>query len=151
MVRISALVLVFAVVMTGCKKRPEQPAASDAEQRKAMEDYARKKIPVLDRTIVQQEMQQIFLAIRAAASATGKWPKNLNAMREELNRDLDMRKLMQKVDDGTYVLVENPPDGGIVMYCSKETTVGLIAMNMSGEFSQHRPDDLKKILTEQRR
>ncbi len=151
MIRISTLILVAAIALTGCKKRPAQPEASPEEQRKAMEDYARAKIPVLDRTMVQHDLQQLFTFMRAAFSSTGRWPKDMNAARTELERDPDMRKLLQKVDDGTYVFVGNPPVGGIIMYCSKETTVGLIAINTSGEFSQHRPDDLQKVRAQQRR
>jgi len=150
MVRSIVLALVCAAMLTSCGRKDRPAEASDAEQRKAMEDYARRKMPVLDRTMVMNDLGQIHLYLDTARSG-GRWPKDMNAAKEMMSKDLDMRKLLAQIEDGTYVIVGNPPDGGILAYCSKETTVGLISVSTSKEFNQHKPEELQKILAQQRR
>ncbi|MBX7105988.1 MAG: hypothetical protein K1X57_18035 [Gemmataceae bacterium] len=143
--------ILFCALVGGCGKEKPRTAAEEAETRKAMENYARDRLPVLDRGIVMQELEQLHLYFYTAYTASGKWPKDLSAAKEMMQRDADMRKLYQKVEDGTYVIVGNPPEGGILAYCTKETTVGLISVSTNKDFNQHKPDDLKKLLAQQKR
>src|SRR5262245_45280549 len=113
MVRVIFCALVFAVPLTGCGKKNRPPELSDAEQRKAIEDAMRRKVPVLDRTIVMNDLGQIHLYLDTAR-AGGRWPKDMKAAKEMMSKDLDMRKLLALIEDGTYVIVGNPPDGGIL-------------------------------------
>ena len=48
------------------------------------------------------------------------------------------------------MIVENPPQGGILAYCTKETTVGLVSVSTGKDFNFHKPDELQKLLTEQK-
>lgn len=151
MARYAILFLIVTAALCGCKRSKPEKEPTAEETRKALEDYARKNIPVLDRTMVMQELDQIHLYLYTAYTASGKWPKDMEAAKEMMKRDFDMRKLLAKIEDGTYVIVGNPPDGGILAYCTKETTVGLISVSTNKEFSQHKPDELKKLLQQQRR
>src|SRR5206468_10927019 len=128
------------------KAQPPAPPAETAEERRAANvEGFRKNIPVLDRTIVMQELEQLHLYFYTAYSASGKWPKDMNAARADMQRDHDMRKLLAKVDDGTYVIAGNPADGGIIAYCTRETTVGFYAVTTNKEFNEYKSlDELKK-------
>jgi hypothetical protein len=141
MLRISLLFLFIAIAHTGCNKRAPQPEASDAEQRKAMEDYARSKLPVLDRTIVKQELQQLLQGLQA----TSGWPNNIAAAHNELKQDMNFGKLFQRVNDGTYVILDKATANGTVIYCTKETTVGYIAVTTSGEFLELKKSDVDAL------
>lgn len=146
-----ALALLGIAMLLGCGKEKPRTAAEDEETRKAVQQYARDKFPVLDRTIVMQELEQIHLYFYTAYTASGRWPKDMSAAKEMMQRDPDMRKLLAKIDDGTYVIVGSPPEGGILAYCSKPTTVGIISVSTNKDFNQHNPDDFKKLLAAQQR
>ena len=151
MVRFSFLAIVFAVAVIGCGKRqPPQPEPTDAEQRKLMEDYARKKAPVLDRTMIENDLKSIHLFLYSAHTSTGRWP-SAEASKEEIKKDPNARKLVQQIEDGTYVLVNNPPEGGILAYCANETTVGIITVDTQGNMNIVKPNELQQLLVQQRR
>jgi len=155
--RLAIIALILVVSFTGCNRKkgaqqPVQPAETPEERRRANEEGFRKNIPVLDRTIVMQELEQIHLYFYTAYSASGKWPKDFNAAREQMQRDPDMRKLLAKVDEGTYVIVGIPPEGGILAYCTKETTVGFFAVTTNKDFPQYKSlDELKQAVAQQKR
>jgi len=151
MARYAILFLALTVALCGCKRAKPEPEASPEEQRQAMENYARAKMPVLDHTMVMNDLDQIHLYLYTAYSSSGKWPKDMNAAKEQMARDPDMRKLLQRIEDGTYVIVGNPPDNGILAYCTKETTVGIIAVTTNKEFLQLKKDELDQKLQQQRR
>src|SRR4051794_39936722 len=103
MARYAIFLLLLSAALCGCKRSKPEPEPTAEETRKNMENYARKQMPVLDRTIVMQELEQIHLYLYTAYTASGKWPKDMNAAKEMMRRDADMRKLLAKIDDGTYV------------------------------------------------
>lgn len=143
--------LAVCALTVGCGKERPRTAAEEAETRKAVEKYARDRLPVLDRAIVMQELDQIHLYLYTAYTGSGKWPKDMNAAKDMMRQDPDMRKLLAKIEDGTYVIVGDPPQGGILAYCTKETTVGHISVSTNKDFNQHKLDDLKKLLAQQKR
>jgi len=151
--RLTVVALIIAVSLTGCGKKKSQPAQAEetpAERRAANEAGMRKYVPVLDRTIVMTDLEQIHLYLYTAHTASGRWPKDMAAAKEMMQRDPDMRKLLAKIEDGTYVIVGNPPEGGILAYCTKETTVGFIAVRTNKEFEQYKQDELQKQLAQQK-
>jgi len=152
--RFAIIALILAVTLTGCRRAPPQPAprAETAEERRAANEAGfRKYVPVLDRTLVMKDLEQIHLYLYTAYTSSGKWPKDMKAATDMMQRDPEMRKLLAKIEDGTYVIVGNPPEGGILAYCTKETTVGLISVSTGKDFNQHKPDELQKLLAQQRR
>lgn len=152
MTRFIALALLSVIVIVGCGKEKPRTAEEEAETRKAVTQYARDKFPVLDRTLVEADLKNIHMFLSASRDpATGRWHKDMAAAKEMMQRDGDMRKLYAQVEDGTYVIVGNPQDGAIVAYCTKETTMGTVAVSTSREMSYHKKDDLQKLLTQQKR
>src|SRR3982751_373424 len=100
MVRLIAI-LTITMCFTGCgRKSNPQPEASDAEQRKAMEDYARKKAPVLDRTMIENDLKNIHLFLYTAHTSSGRWP-SAEVAKAEIKKDPNARKLVQQIEDGT--------------------------------------------------
>jgi hypothetical protein len=151
--RFTFVALIIAVALVGCGKKKAQPAQVEEtpeERRAANEAGFRKYVPVLDRTMVMTDLDQIHLYFYTAYSASGKWPKDMSEAKETMKRDHDMRKLLAKIEDGTYVIVGNPPEGGILAYCTKETTVGFITVRTNKEFDQYKQEELQKQLAAQR-
>ena len=144
------IALLVALSLTGCGKRKEEPPVSDAEQRKLMEDYARKKAPVLDRTMIENDLKNIHLFLYTAHTSSGRWP-SAEVAKAQIKQDPNSRKLVQQIEDGIYVLVNNPPEGGILAYCANETTMGIITVDTNGQMNIVKPNELQQILVQQRR
>jgi len=150
MVRTTAFILTVIIAFAGCSKRKApEPEISAAEQRKNIEEGLRKKIPVLDRMLVEEDLRQIHLFLDSSRSGS-KWPKDMNVARSQLQSDPNMRKLLEKLDDGTYMIVGNPSEGGMLAYCTKESTVGFIAVTTSKDFTMYKTMDELKAAADKR-
>ena len=149
--RFAIVALILAVTLTGCgrnKNKTVEREETPEERRAANEAGFRKNVPVLDRTIVMNDLSQLHLFMMNARSS--KWPTGKETA-AALKGDADFRKMSSQIEDGTYVIVDQPADGGIIAYCSKETTMGLAAVRASGEITFHKPDELKAVLAQQKR
>ena len=151
MARFVVIALILAVSLTGCRRGKSQPAVAEEtpeERRAANEAGFRKHVPVLDRTIVMNDLSQLHLFMMNAR--TNKWPTGKETA-DAIKKEPDFRKMASQIEDGTYVIVDQPADGGIIAYCSKETTMGLAAVRASGEINFHKPEELKALLAQQKR
>ncbi len=149
--RFAIVALILMVSLTGCRRNKSQPAerAETPEERRAANEAGfRKNIPVLDRTIVTNDLSQLHLFMMTAR--TNKWLTGKETA-DAIRKDADFKKMASQIDDGTYVIVDQPADGGIIAYCSKETTLGQAAVRASGEITFHKPDELKALLAQQKR
>jgi hypothetical protein len=138
------LVAVGCIVLTtGCHhKTTTSSSAATAPSPLTPEQMARKKIPVLNRTLSQQELDQLYKYMNQYHAEHGRFPKTMAEL-DELSVSRDLPKVGEAVKNGDLVLVGGT--GGILAYEKAAldepgnvlTNDGVVRMT---------PDDLKKKL-----
>jgi hypothetical protein len=152
MTRFICMVLMLACIATGCRKASNSNPPANNTPANPGEAYA-KKIPVIDRTLAMNDLKNLHLALRSYydGGGGGKWPKNKEELLYILKQDPDLRKLIPKVEDGTYVVILPPPDGGILAHTGGEAMYGVVTITTGGETRNMTAGEFREALAQQKR
>ena len=109
-----SLVILCVVAIIGCHRAtnsstPTSPAATPLTP----EQMAKKKIPVLARTIGQQELDQLYKYMNQYHAEHGKYPASMNDLKE-LGMPRDLPKVAQAFESGELVMAGGV--GGVLVY-----------------------------------
>jgi ABC-type glycerol-3-phosphate transport system substrate-binding protein len=137
--RISLLILCVAATI-GCHRATNSSTAtSSALTPLTPEQMAKKKIPVLARTIGQQELDQLYKFVNQFHAEHGKYPTTF----QELGIDRDLPKVSQAVQSGELVYVGGT--GGVLAYEKAALTDRGNVLTTNG-VQVMTADELKKLL-----
>jgi hypothetical protein len=148
--RVLCLLLVVGVAGVGCRKAKETPAPANNTPNNPAEAYAR-KVPVIDRTLSANDLKNLHLFLRSAYDSTGKWPRSLNDVKAVMQPDPDARKLLGKIEDGTYIVIWNPPEGGILAHTGGSDMHGVVTVTTSGEVKNMTAGEFREVMAQQKR
>jgi hypothetical protein len=102
------------ILATGCHhKTTTSSSATTAPSPLTPEQMARKKIPVLNRTLSQQELGQLYTYMNQYNAEHGRFPKTMSEL-DELSVSRDLPKVAEAVKNGDLVLAGGA--GGILAY-----------------------------------
>jgi hypothetical protein len=149
MYRYLCVALVFCVISSGCRQKSTPPPANNTPSNPA-EAYAR-KVPVVDRTLSMNDLKNLHMFLRSAYDSTGKWPKSLAEVKDAMQRDPDARKLLAKIEDGTYVVIWNPPEGGILAHTGGGDMYGVVTVTTGGEVKNMNGGEFREAMAQQKR
>ncbi|HEX4588525.1 MAG TPA: hypothetical protein VH120_01260, partial [Gemmataceae bacterium] len=108
------LVTVGCIVLTaGCHHKTTTSSGAAAPSPLTPEQMARKKIPVLNRTLTQQELDQLYKYMNQYHAEHGRFPKSMSEL-DELSVSRDLPKVAEAVKNGDLVLVGGA--NGILAY-----------------------------------
>ena len=88
-------------------------AASTASSQLTPEQMARKKLPVLNRTLSQQELDQLYKYMNQYHAEHGRYPKSMSEL-DELSVSRDLPKVAEAIKNGDLVIVGGA--NGILAY-----------------------------------
>jgi hypothetical protein len=145
-----ALMLMSVVVGVGCRKAKSTSAPADNTPSNPAEAYAR-KVPVIDRTLSANDLKNLHLFLRSAYDSTGKWPRSLNDVKAAMQQDPDARKLLAKIEDGTYIVIWNPPEGGILAHTGGSDMHGVVTVTTGGEVRNMTAGEFREAMAQQKR
>jgi hypothetical protein len=137
--RIPLLMLCLAATI-GCHRATNSSTpTSSALTPLTPEQMAKKKIPVLARTIGQQELDQLYKFVNQYHAEHNKYPATF----QELGIDRDLPKVSQAVQSGELVYVSGT--GGVLAYEAVALTDRGSVLTTSGVQTM-TADELKKLL-----
>lgn len=150
MKRIIFVLMLMTVVSGGCKKAKTTPTPANNTSGNPAENYAR-KVPVIDRTLSANDLKNLHLFLRSAYDSTGKWPRSLNDVKAVMQPDPDARKLLAKIEDGTYIVIWNPPEGGILAHTGGSDMYGVVTVTTGGEVKNMMAGEFREAMAQQKR
>jgi hypothetical protein len=150
MCRYLCVALALCVLSLGCRQKSTPPPANTPNN--PAEAYAR-KIPVMDRTLSMNDLKKLHLALRSYydGGGGGKWPKSKDEVKYILQQDPDSRILITKIEDGTYVVIYNPPDGGILAHTGGGDMYGVVTVTTGGEVKNMTGGEFRDAMAQQKR
>ena len=149
MTRYLCVALALCVVVSGCR-RASTPAPTVNTPNNPAEAYAR-KVPVIDRTLSMNDLKNLHMFLRSAYDSTGKWPKSLAEVKAYMEKDPDARKLLAKIEDGSYIVIWNPPEGGILAHTGGGDMYGVVTVTTAGEVRNMTGGEFREAMAQQKR
>src|SRR5437588_2354855 len=99
---------------TGCQRaNVASSSAGSGPSQLTPQEMAKKKIPILARTLNQQDLDQLYKYMNQYHAEHGRFPKTMSEL-DELSVSRDMAKVAAAVNSGELVLVGGA--GGILAY-----------------------------------
>lgn len=140
--RISLLIFCAAAPL-GCHRATSTgSSASPAASQLTPQQMARKTLPVLSRTLTQQELDQLYKYMTQYQAEHGKYPASMNDLKE-LSVPRDLPKVARAVESGDLVLAGGV--GGVLAY-EKAALEDRGSVLTTNGVQTMTADELKKLL-----
>ena len=141
--RPTATILVCVAVAFGCHRGSSATSTtSTGPTPLTPQQMAIKKIPVLARTVTQQELSQLAIYMNQYQAEHGKYPTTMQDL-QELSVPRDLPKVAKAVQDGDLVLAGGT--GGVLAYEKKALTDRGNVLTTNG-IQVMSADELNKLL-----
>jgi hypothetical protein len=116
------LLALACLAAAGCKKKQEEPVQSSTPQGGAGAGVFA-PLGAAKRIVQANDLHQLHLFMTNAKGALGRVPTSQETW-TELNRPDGSRELVKLIQDGSLILVPNPPEEGLWAYVKEAPTQG---------------------------